>query len=77
MLFRSPESVKRPDYANNGEALDSISERWSTVWGGRVWGKAEEVARVIGGGLKEVRNRALIVSLVCALKPRASRSRRW
>ncbi|KAK4706060.1 methionyl aminopeptidase, partial [Phenoliferia sp. Uapishka_3] len=50
-----PESIPKPDYAINGELLLSIPDRWSGVWGGNIWGKAEEVGRVVVGGLNEVR----------------------
>lgn len=49
-----PDNIPRPDYANRSEDLESIPQRWSGVWGGRILGKAEEVAKTIAYGLPEV-----------------------
>lgn len=49
-----PDHIPRPDYANRSEDLESIPQRWSGVWGGRIFGKAEEVAKTIAYGLPEV-----------------------
>ena len=50
-----PAHIPKPDYATESEALESIPARWSGVWGGRVFGTAEEVGRTIAYGLRDVR----------------------
>jgi len=49
-----PEHIGLPDYATASEYIRNIPNKWSTVWGGSVWAKADEVASVITQGLKEV-----------------------
>lgn len=49
-----PDHIPKPDYATESEALESIPARWSGVWGGRVFGQAEEVGRTIAYGLRDV-----------------------
>ncbi|GAA5900648.1 uncharacterized protein JCM6883_002911 [Sporobolomyces salmoneus] len=49
-----PEHIPKPDYATEGELIDSIPSKWSGVFGGNVLGKAEEVGRVISYGLRDV-----------------------
>jgi len=48
-----PSHIPKPDYATEGELLDNIPDKWSGVFGGSVIGKAEEVGRVIGYGLRD------------------------
>ncbi|KAG0659496.1 Methionine aminopeptidase 1 [Rhodotorula mucilaginosa] len=52
-----PAHIPKPDYATESEALESIPARWSGVWGGRVFGTAEEVGRTIAYGLRDAANR--------------------
>lgn len=49
-----PSHIPKPDYATESETLESIPARWSGVWGGRVFGTAEEVGRTITYGLRDV-----------------------
>jgi len=49
-----PEHIPKPDYATEGELIDTIPQKWSGVFGGSVIGKAEEVGRVIAYGLRDV-----------------------
>lgn len=49
-----PSHIPKPDYATEGELLENIPGKWSGVFGGSIMGKAEEVGRVIGYGLRDV-----------------------
>ncbi|GAA5835810.1 hypothetical protein JCM9279_004653 [Rhodotorula babjevae] len=49
-----PDHIPRPDYALDSELLSTTRQRWSGVWGGRAFAKAEEVARTIAYGLRDV-----------------------
>jgi hypothetical protein len=48
-----PDHIGLPDYATASEYLANIPNKWSAVWGGRLFAKADEVATVISQGLKE------------------------
>lgn len=48
-----PEHIPLPDYATASEYIQNIPDKWRAVWGGKLWGKADEVAAVISSGLRE------------------------
>ena len=53
-MRKVPDHIPRPDYALDSELLSTTRQRWSGVWGGRAFAKAEEVARTIAYGLRDV-----------------------
>ncbi|TNY17123.1 peptidase M24, structural domain-containing protein [Rhodotorula diobovata] len=55
-MRKVPEHIPRPDYATDSELLSTTQQRWSGVWGGRAFAKAEEVARTIAYGLRDAAN---------------------
>ncbi|POY70888.1 hypothetical protein BMF94_6065 [Rhodotorula taiwanensis] len=63
-----PDHIPKPDYATESEALESIPARWSGVWGGRVFGQAEEVGRTIAYGLGDNGGTDALVALFCLLR---------